>query len=97
HLSKFSADDDELTRKFFRQAINLDPNFAGGYTGIAYAERRAATKCGLLETGRSQVELARRAAGLDANDAEARVCLGFMLLWQGDYKGALAESEAALA
>jgi len=34
---------------------------------------------------------------LDPNDAEARARLGFMLLGQGDYEGALAEVETALA
>ncbi len=95
HLSKFSADDHTLAPRFFQQAINLDPDFAGGYTGLAYAQHRAATRRGLAET--ESVELARRAVGLDANDAEARVCLGFMLLWQGDLEGALTEGEAALA
>ena len=95
HLSKFSADDYALASVFFQQAISLDPNFAGGYTGLAYAQQRAANRRGLSET--ESLELARRAVGLDADDAEARVSLGFMLLWQADYAGALAESEAALA
>ena len=94
HLSKFSTEDLALAPSFFQQAINLDPNFAGGYTGLAYAQRRAANRRGLSET--ESLEVARRAVGLDADDAEARVCFGFMLLWQGDYAGALAESEAAL-
>jgi adenylate cyclase len=97
HLNKFTADDYAAAQKFFQQAIELDPNFAGGYTGLAYAERRAASRLGLPETVNSPVDLARRAVGLDANDAEARVCLGFMLLWQADSEGALAEGEAALA
>ena len=42
------------------------------------------------------MKLARRAVRLDPNDAEARVCLGFMLLWHGDLEGALAEAESAL-
>src|SRR5229473_1411642 len=29
HLSKFSADDTALAQKFFRQAMALDPTFAG--------------------------------------------------------------------
>jgi adenylate cyclase len=97
HLNKFSADDYAAAQRFFQQAIDLDPNFAAGYTGLAYARRRASVRRGLPETVISDVDLARRAVGLDANDAEARVCLGFMLLWQADYEGALAESEAALA
>src|SRR6267378_6534549 len=84
-----------LARQFFQKAIGLDPNFAGGYTGLAYARNRAAARRGRSES--TSAELARRAVALDANDAEARVCLGFMMLWQGDYEGAFAESEAALA
>jgi adenylate cyclase len=95
HLSNFSANDHALAPAFFQQAIDLDPNFAGGYTGLAYAQHRAASRRGLSET--DSVEVARRAVGLDADDAEARVCLGFMLLWQGDHEGALTESETALA
>jgi adenylate cyclase len=95
HLSKFGADDYALAEEYFQQAIDLDPNFAGGYSGLAYAQHRAGMRRGLSET--KNLEQARRAVGLDANDAEARVCLGFMLLWQGDLEGALAEGEAALA
>jgi len=95
HLSKFGPDHFALARQFFQKAIGLDPNFAGGYTGLAYARNRAAARRGRSES--TSAELARRAVALDANDAEARVCLGFMMLWQGDYEGAFAESEAALA
>jgi len=31
HLSKFTADDNVVALKFFQQAIDLDPTFAGGY------------------------------------------------------------------
>jgi adenylate cyclase len=41
--------------------------------------------------------LARRAVALDPNDAEARTRLGQTLIQLGDYAGALAETEAALA
>jgi len=96
-LSKVTTEDKALAQKFFQQAIDLDPDFAGGYTGLAFAEHQMASRRGLSETERSsEVTLARRAVRLDPNDAEARVCLGFMLLWQGDLEGALAEAEGAL-
>jgi tetratricopeptide (TPR) repeat protein len=41
HLSKFGADDYALAEEYFQQAIDLDPNFAGGHTGLAYAQHRA--------------------------------------------------------
>jgi adenylate cyclase len=95
HLEKNTADDLTLAERFFRQVIDLDPNFPGGHTGLAYAQQQVASRRGLSEA--ESVVSARRAARLDANDAEARVCLGFMLLWQGNLEGAFAESEAALA
>jgi len=94
-LWHLGADDEVLAQRLFQKAIDLDPNFAGGYTGLAYALNRAEGRRGLSDP--RDVELARRAVELDANDAEARVCLGFMLLWKGDFAGALAESETALA
>jgi adenylate cyclase len=94
HLEKTTPNDDALAESFFQQAINLDPNFSGGHTGLAYAQHRAAARRGLPET--ESAETARRAVRLDPNDAEARVCLGFMLLWQGSLDEAFAESEAAL-
>jgi adenylate cyclase len=45
----------------------------------------------------SGLALARRAVSLDGNDAEARACLAENLMRRGDYEGALAEAELALA
>src|SRR6516162_1662036 len=41
HLSKASAEDNDLAEKFFQRAIDLDPIFAGGYKGLAGALNRA--------------------------------------------------------
>src|SRR5262249_4051480 len=100
HLSKATAQDNALAEQFFHQAIKLDPSFAGGYRGLAAAYREAA---GLFQTrnlpeAQSLAEaLARRAATLDGNDAEARRHVASALLWRGDYEGAIAEVERALA
>jgi adenylate cyclase len=79
HLSEASPDDNTIAQKFFRQAIDLDPTFAGGYSGLALAQLQAAAvyqKLGLLEAQSSAEALARRAVALDGADAEARSCLG---------------------
>jgi len=75
HLSKASAEDNALAEKFFQRAIDLDPIFAGGYTGLAAALNRA----GALFHTRNRAEalsaeeaLARRAVALDGGNAEAR-------------------------
>ena len=100
HFSKGTPDDNTLAEKFFEQAIDFDPSFAGGHTGLAYAQVRAAGmygRRGLSEIENPTFALARRAVALDGNDAEARTCLAEQLLRCGDYQGALAEAELALA
>jgi adenylate cyclase len=101
HLGKFACEDNALAEKFFREAVDLDPTFAGGYRGLGYAQFQAVMsgfqKRSLPEVQSSAEALARRAVGLDGADAEARTFLGEMLLYRGDHEGALAEAERALA
>jgi adenylate cyclase len=100
HLSKASAEDNALAEEFFQRAIDLDPIFAGGYTGLAVALNRAGN---LFQTrnpaeARSAAEaMARRAVALDGGDAEARSRLAIALHTRGDHQGAQAEAERALA
>jgi len=99
HLSEANPDDNTIAQKFFRQAIDLDPTFAGGYSGLALAQLQAAAvyqKLGLLEAQSSAEALARRAVALDGADAEARSCLGWALQARGELQGALSEIERAL-
>ena len=99
-MSKATGGDNALAQKFFQQAIDLDPAFAGGYWGFAAAHMHAAAvfQTSSLPDARSSMEaLARRAVALDGSDAEARSWLGQTLFMFGDHKGALAESERALA
>jgi adenylate cyclase len=101
HLGKFAREDNVLAEKFFREAVDLDPTFAGGYRGLGYAQFQAAMsgfqKRSLPEVQSSAEALARQAVGLDGADADARTFLGEMLLYRGDHEGALAEAERALA
>jgi adenylate cyclase len=98
HSSKITVDDNALAQKFFQQAIDLDPSFAGGYKGLAGAQNQATDLQGrgLPEAISSTEVLARRAVALDSADAEARSLLGQALRRRGDYEGALAEAERAL-
>jgi adenylate cyclase len=100
HLSKATADDDETAEKFFKQAIDLDSSFSGGYSALALYQLQAAAlyqKQGLADAQRSAEALARRAVALDGADAEARSCLGWALQARGEADGALAEIERALS
>ena len=100
HLSKANPDDDTIAQNFFRQAIDLDPTFAPGYSALALAQLQAAAvyqKLSLAEAQSSAEALARRAVSLDGADAEARSCLGWALQARGELEGALVEIERALA
>ncbi|HEY3224948.1 MAG TPA: adenylate/guanylate cyclase domain-containing protein [Pseudolabrys sp.] len=100
HLSKATADDDATAEKFFKQAIDLDPTFSGGYGALALYQLQAAAlyqKLDLSSAQRSAEALARRAVALDGADAEARSCLGWALQARGEADGALAEIERALS
>jgi adenylate cyclase len=100
HVFKFSRNDDALAQKYFQQAIDLDPTFAGGCKGIAVAYMNAATVVrtrSQAEAYRSAEALTRQAIVLDGTDAEAHSTLAAARLRHGDYEGALAEAEIALA
>ena len=100
HLSKANSEDDTIAQNFFRQAIDLDPTFAPGYSALALAQLQAAAvyqKLSLAEAQSSAEALARRAVSLDGADAEARSCLGWALQARGELDGALVEIERALA
>jgi adenylate cyclase len=100
HLSKANSEDDTIAQNFFRQAIDLDPTFAPGYSALALAQLQAAAiyqKLSLAEAQSSAEALARRAVSLDGADAEARSGLGWALQARGELDGALVEIERALA
>jgi adenylate cyclase len=99
HLSKFTADDTTRAQEFFQRAIALDPAFAGGYSGLSAAQIQAANTFMTREVAEAigtAERFARHAVALDNADAEARACLGRVLLTRGDYQGAKAEAEHAL-
>jgi adenylate cyclase len=100
HFAKATVNDYALAEKFFRQAVDLDPNLPDGYCGLAMVQIYAAAGFGtgdLADALGSIGPLARQAVSLDANNAVARSCVGFALFARGDYNGALVEAERALA
>ena len=98
HLSHVTAGENALAEKFFRQSIELDPAFAGGHTGLAYALANAGNTFQQMDfneaMGAAEAS-ARRAVALDATDAEAHAVLSGTLAGRGDVAGALIEAEHA--
>ena len=100
HHSQHTPNDHALSEKFFRQAIELDPTFAGGYVGLAQVFDRAAIEFHTrsFAEGQGMAEAyARQAVALDDGDAEAHSCLADTLVMRGDHRGAREEAERALA
>jgi adenylate cyclase len=100
HLSKATLDDDSTAEKYFKQAIQLDPTFAGGYAALGLLQLQTAAihqRLDLSDAQRSAEALARRAVALDGANAEARSCLGWALQARGETDGALEEIDRALS
>jgi adenylate cyclase len=100
HLDKATTDDNTLAEGFFQRAINLDPDFADGYCGLAVALMRAVSHFqtrGLSDIPNLAEPLARKAVALDGNNAVARAWLSYVLYMRGDYQGGVAEANNALA
>ena len=96
HFRRYSVADNATAQRFFRDAIDLDPNFSGGYKALAAAEGQAAFDLQISAVTGSIETLARRAVALDNADAEARITLSVALRQRGDLGGALAEAEHAI-
>lgn len=91
HLGKANPQDNALAEQCFRQVIERDPMFAGGYIGLSAVLSR--TK----GTQAEEEALAKRALELDGTNAEAHARLALALLARGDHPGAAVAAEQALA
>jgi adenylate cyclase len=98
HFYKIGPDN-ALAQKYFEQAVDIDPNFASGYKGLAavHLQLGALGARNAAEAFGSAEALARRAVVLDPIDAEAHATLAWAMLRHGDYEGAVAEAKIALA
>jgi adenylate cyclase len=100
HLSSATAAGNAFAEQFLQQAINLDPNFAGAHSALAWALLTSASQFQrrtLEEVHAPAGLLVDRAILLGSADADARACMSFWLFRSGDGQGALIEAERALA
>ena len=99
HIGRFSRDDNAVAQRCFNQVTELDPNFSGGYRGLALVTIQGwgIYRTEALEEMLASAEaLARRAVELDASDAESHAYHSNILWMCADYEGALAEAQRAL-
>lgn len=100
HLSKANPDENRLAQQRFEEAISLDPNHSGNYSGLALALLQESGLFGTRSVADAKgpiIDLALRAVALDDRDAEAHACLSWAMNFTGDCEGALVEARRALA
>jgi adenylate cyclase len=99
HLSRATPEDNKAAQQCFADAIALDANFSGGYTGLALAQMQESGLFATRPVAEARISikaLALRAVANDESDAEAHACLSWALNFDADYDGALAEAQRAL-
>ena len=81
-------------RAMYRQAIELDLNFAAPHAGLAFAAIADYASGWALDSAQALIEAerwARRALELNDQEPVSHMALGNVLLWRRDHEGALAE------
>jgi adenylate cyclase len=99
HISQANPLDIEKANHWMRRAMDLDPNFAAAYAGLAFVAIAEATlypRRSIEEAAADALALSRRAISLDPTEVMARCSLGLALGMQAEYEGALAELRQAL-
>ncbi len=99
-LDRWTENDNEEARKFFEQALALDPDYAQALTGLAYSHHRDLWFGFASDREHSiseQIRTAQQAIKIDLNDSMAHCMLGFGFLWSRDFDKSIAEGERAVS
>lgn len=85
-----------LARRMFSKAVELDPNYARAYAGIANCDSALHSWHAAEVSINSVLEMSAKALALDPDLAEAHASRGFALHESARYEDAVAEFERAL-
>ena len=97
--NKHTLDDHDSAREAFESAIDLDPDYAGAWAGLAWSYLAKIALVGtderqnLLETG---LQAALRAVELDDRSSFAHYVLGVAYAWEEQYTKSISEAEISL-
>ena len=94
HLTKLTPAETKIGISYLQQAIEIDPNYALAYVGLANAYRSFALSADMpsSEVFPKAKALAQKAVELDDSLAEAHAVLGFTISWY-DWDWVAAENE----
>jgi tetratricopeptide (TPR) repeat protein len=94
HMYRFNEADNERAKRFFKQAVRLDPTMARAYAGLSFTHFQNAF---LLRLGERQQEIMRayemasEALSADDRDPAAHWAMGRALWLRGDHERSLSE------
>jgi adenylate cyclase len=99
HLNRFTKDDTVKAKQLFERAVELDPDYDGGFIGLTWAH---CLDIWLGWTGSAEESLdganraARRSVDLDPTNSAAHFALGMVCQIAGEPKEAIAATERAI-
>jgi tetratricopeptide (TPR) repeat protein len=96
---QLTSEDNELARRMFERAIELDPQLASAYSGLGFTYYEAWSQQWSQdpESLDRAYEMAQKAIALDDSNAGAHVLLGWVYLWRKQHDLAIAQHEQAIA
>jgi adenylate cyclase len=100
HFYKYGPEDNKIAQTFFRQAIALDPKFAPGHYGYAFALQWDIWHYSGRPFGEVQGiprDEALLAVALDDKDAMSHAILAHIRMWGSQWEAAIAEARTAHA
>lgn len=98
-LSMQSAEDNATARPLLERACSLDPDFAEAHAWLAMNLLFGWMYCYQEDSRAKVLEMAPKAVALDPSNADARVILGYVLIFNGsgDLEGGREQYERALS
>jgi adenylate cyclase len=100
HFYKYAPDENKIAQALFRRAIKIDPNFAPGHYGYAFAQHLdfwLYATLSLTEVAGLGLEEAQIAVSLDDKDSMAHAALSFMRQLCGEWESSIAEGRIAVS
>jgi adenylate cyclase len=99
HTNRHTREDHDSAREIFKSAIDIDPDYASAWAGLAWS---CLAKIALIGTDERQrlleegTQAAMRAVELDSRSSFAHYVLGVAYAWDEQYSRSISEAEIAL-
>ena len=99
YLSQDNKEANAVAMRLYREALELDPNYAMAYIRLSWAVTGSVyygNSKSPQETLSNALKLAQKAVELDSSSAEAYAAVGWVFLWMRQYDKAIEFGERAV-